>query len=254
MDKHQNYKEIRVLDKTAFLDVILVKKDDKYYTLKKINIKGLNEVEIENYNNEIKILKRFHNENIIKFYDSFKDNDYLYILMEYGGESNLRRFIEKHIKDDNKLIDEKIIIDIILQICYGIKEIHNNNIIHRDIKPENICINENNKIKICNFDIAVILLGTSKYKNDIVGTFDYMAPELKEGKKYNNKVDIYALGCIIYELLTLNKFKVDQLCEEKKKINTDIYNEKWEALIDCLLDKDYKKRPNIEEIINIVNK
>ena len=82
-----------------------------------------------------------------------------------------------------------------------------------------------------------------------------MAPEIIKGEKYDAKVDIYALGCIIYELFTLNQYYIDKVIEEKEcKIDLEIYNKKWQKLIDLLLKKDYHKRPNIDEVYNYLNK
>ena len=75
----------------------------------------------------------------------------------------------------------------------------------------------------------------------------------KKGNKYNNKIDIYSLGCIIYELLTLNEYYIDTVIDKKDgKININIYNPKWQKLIDLLLQKDYNKRPNIDTIYNYI--
>ena len=101
------------------------------------------------------------------------------------------------------IIIEFIIYYIILDICSGIKEIHNKNLIHRDLKPENIFISKDYKIKIGDFGISKQLIGTI-HAHSQVGTSYYMAPEIIKGKKYENKIDIRALGCIIYELCILN--------------------------------------------------
>ena len=75
----------------------------------------------------------------------------------------------------------------------------------------------------------------------------------KKGNKYNNKIDIYSLGCIIYELLTLNKYYIDTKINNKKgKIDINIYNSKWQNLLDLLLNNDYKKRPNIDEVYKYI--
>ena len=145
--------------------------------------------------------------------------------MEYAGDSNLKNFIRSY-KDKCELIDEKIIENIIIQICLGLKEIHNQKIIHRDLKPENIFINKNNEIKIVNFGISKKMV-YKKYESTNIGTQNYMAPEIINNEKYNNKVDIYSLGCIIYELFTLNQYFIDKIIDGKEgKIDLDIYSEK----------------------------
>ena len=66
------------------------------------------------------------------------------------------------------------------------------------------------------------------------------------GIEFNNKVDIYSLGCVIYELFTLNQYYLDKKIEEKEcQINKDVYDPKYQKLIDSLLEKDYHKRPDI---------
>ena len=76
-----------------------------------------------------------------------------------------------------------------------------------------------------------------------------MAPELVKGQKYNNKIDLYSLGCIIYELFTLNEYFIDTKYDNKNgKIDFNIYNPKWQNLIDLLVKNDYHKRPDINEV------
>ena len=98
--------------------------------------------------------------------------------MEYGGDLNLKMFIENY-KKKNQLIKEEIIENIIFQICSCLKEIHNKNIIHRDLTPENIFINEFNNIKIGDFGVSK-KLGTMKmYAYTKTGKFHYNAPEIE---------------------------------------------------------------------------
>ena len=252
LEINQNYKEIKVLGRGAFGIIILISKDNNYYALKKINIMGLSNEEIETCKNEINILSRFNNNFIVKYYNSYKDNNFLNIIMEYGGDSNLKKFIQKY-KDKNQLIDEPILKKIIYQICLGLQEIHKANIIHRDLKPEKIFINENNDIKIGVSRISKVLETNKRYTNSEVGTLKYMAPEIRDGK-YNNKVDIYSLGCLMYELFHLNTYFDDKMNdgEEVRKIDPDIYNEKWEDLIVSLLNTKSDKRPDINQTIKYI--
>ena len=149
------YEKIKILGEGGYGSVFQVKSklDNKFYAIKEIIIKNEMKDKIENIKKEADILSKFNSKNIVKYYDSDLDKDKFYILMEYCDGQNLRDFINKHIKN-NILIEENILYNIIKQICIGIKEIHNKNIIHRDIKPENIFMNENNDIKIGDFGIS----------------------------------------------------------------------------------------------------
>ena len=131
--------------------------------------------------------------------------------MEYCEGETLRYFIDKNI-NNNELIEENILSKIIIQICKGIKEIHYKNIIHRDIKPENIFMNDNMEIKIGDFGISKQFNPNKEYTNTIfkVGSIEYMSPEIKKLGIYNEKSDMYSLGCIIYELLNLRKYFDDK--------------------------------------------
>jgi len=247
------YKIKEKLRKGVFGIEYLAEKDDELYTLKKIKMK-LKQAETEQCKNIINILSKINNEYLIKYYEAFMENDNFNIVMEYGGDMNLKAFI-KYYKHNIELIDEDIIINIILQICEGLKEIHNNKIIYSNLTPDNIFIDKNNKIKIGDFGISKISTILNKYTKTKVGKDNYAAPEILKGTEYNNKVDIYSLGCIIYELFTLNEYYIDKkLDNDDCKINTKKYNPKFQELIDLLLKKDYHERPNIEEVIDYINK
>ena len=81
-----------------------------------------------------------------------------------------------------------------------------------------------------------------------------MSPEIRAGKKYNNKIDMYALGCIIYELFTLNNYSDDKDFKNIQKVNLVFYDQKWQKLIDSLLEIDYHKRPSVEEVLKYLDK
>ena len=203
-----------------------------------------NKEEIETIKKEATILSKIKNDYIVKYYDSFIDKNSFNIIMEFCDGLDLRKLLEEY-KNKNKHLDEKIIYNYIFELCLGLKEIHNNNLIHRDLKPENIFLNKDNKIKIGDFGISTILNST-KYASSKVGTLNYMSPEIIKGEKYNNKIDIWALGCIIYELCTLNRcfenINLFALCnhiinKEHGKIDLNIYNQNLQNLIDLLLKK-----------------
>ena len=245
----KGYQQKQKIGQRAFGAVYLAQKDNKNYVMKIMPF--LSNDQIEFYQKILNVLYNIKSEYVIRYYESFLEkfagNNFLYIIMEYGGTTDLKKYIEQR---DGSLIEENIIKDIIVQICLGLKEIHKNKLIHRDLTPDNIFMDNNNKIKIGDFGVSKILTTTQNYTKSKVGKHHYFAPEIEKGEKYNNKVDIYALGCIMYELFTLNEYY--NVKNEKETINTDIYNPKWQNLIDLALQNDYNKRPTIDEIYNYI--
>ena len=236
--------------------------DKNIYVIKRINIKSKTPEELKTIENEALILKQINNEYIVKYIDSFIDNDHFNIVMEYCDNKDLKSFINTH-KNNNELIHEEVIYNIILDICYGIKEIHSKNLIHRDLKPENLFISKDYKIKIGDFGISKQLINTVNYTQNQNGTCNYMAPEIINDQIYNLKMDIWSLGCILYELLTLNlcfgcnnilRLIQDIMKNNHGTIDTNIYNKEWQNIIDLLLKKDYHERPEIDEVINKIKK
>ena len=242
------YKVKSKLGEGGFGQVYLIEKENKKYALKKITEK-LNEKDIADMTKIIDILSKINNKYIIKYYHTFKEKNSFNIIMEYAGDKNLKQFIVDY-KKKSQLIPEDIIYYIILQLVKGLQDIHKNRLIHRDLTPDNIFINENNEIKIGDFGISKILTETNQCTTKQIGKFHYMAPEISLGLKYNNKVDIYSLGCIVYELFTLDEYYIDKIIHEKEcKINIELYAPKWQELIDLLLKKNPDDRPGVEKIM-----
>ena len=244
--KNIEYEIVKELGKDGFGRIyqVLSGRDNKYYAINEIQIKEETKEQIESFQNEIDILSKFNSNNIVKYYDSYQDNKKLYIIMEFCDWNNLRSFLDKY-KKNNTLINEHILNNIIKQICIGIKEIHNKKIIHRDLIPENIFINEKMEIKIGNFGISKQL---NSYKTHALiinkpGSDNYIAPEIKSKGICDEKSDIWSLGYIIYELFTLSIYS-----KNIKKVDSNESNNKWQELIDSLLQGDYTKRFDINQV------
>ena len=260
--KNDKYQILEELGRGAFGSAykVLNKKDNNIYVMKKIITTSAENEELKKIQNEAQILSKLNSENIVKYFESFHDNNSFNIIMEYCEGLDLRTYIIEH-RNNNKLIDKNIIYHIIYDICLGLKEIHNNNLIHRDLKPDNLFISEDLRIKIGDFGISKQLNSVNEYAKTKIGTMLYMAPEILKGEQYNNKVDIWSLGCIIHELCVLNfcfdNKSFDKLLSDIKeakhdKINEEKYGIEMQSLIDLLLNKNYINRPNIEEILQIL--
>ena len=150
---------------------------------------------------ETNLMQKLNHPNITKILEMFEDDKYILIIMEYINGGNLFSFVKKRRK-----LSEKIAKFLFRQIILGIKHIHSKNIVHRDIKLENILIDLNNRVKICDFGIGVILHSEDELLYDQCGTPMYMAPEIilcskKKGYK-GFPVDIWSSGIALYIMLS----------------------------------------------------
>jgi len=136
----------------------------------------------------------------------------------------------------------------------GIQYLHANRILHRDIKTINMFLARDDKIKIGDLGVARELNQTANMAHTIVGTPYYLSPELCEEKPYNHKSDIWSLGCVLYELCTLkHPFEAANQGALALKILRGQYNpipstysRSLKEMVDKLLTKDYRVRPDIE--------
>lgn len=145
--------------------------------------------------NEIVILSKLDHPNIVKFYSSFVDSGSLYIVLEPGY---LDLFTVAGNFPGRKIPEYRVRHNIVEPTALALQYIHSKGIIHRDVKPENIIVMCSGKTKLCDFGLAT---HKSSECSLHCGTRGFTAPEMSHGQNYNEKVDIWALGCVIYELL-----------------------------------------------------
>ncbi|AQP54062.1 hypothetical protein CBF34_06525 [Vagococcus penaei] len=137
-------------------------------------------------------------QNIVGVYDVGEENGMQYIVMEYVEGTDLKQYI-KH----NSPISLPVVVNIMEQILAAISVAHQHQIIHRDLKPQNILIAKDGTVKITDFGIAIALSETSiTQTNTLLGSVHYLSPEQARGGMATRQSDIYALGIILYELLT----------------------------------------------------
>jgi calcium-dependent protein kinase len=147
---------------------------------------------------ELDILKSLDHPNIIKFYETYQDDHYLYFVMEYcaGGEL-LERLVQR------KSLLEKNVSPIIFKVFSALNYLHRNKICHRDIKLENVLFKdkENSDIKLIDFGLSVKVSEMEEGKGKTVGTPLYLAPEILKGY-YKESCDIWSVGVMTYILLS----------------------------------------------------
>ena len=182
----EKYKIIRFLNKGSFGKIYLVEERNsgERYALKSININKLDYYTKSSILNEIKILIINNNDYMLKCVDLMIYKKKLCIITEYIDGGDLTDW-----KSRKKNILNEEIEKIYLQICAGVKSMHNNNIIHRDLKPANILITREGNIKICDFGISKFILN-GRGTRTLIGTPYCMSPEILSNQYYDYKVDI----------------------------------------------------------------
>lgn len=149
---------------------------------------------------ESQIVMMANHPNIVKLYGQGEWENGLYIAMEFIRGISLRHFIMQ------QSLSMRRALEIVLQVAYSLLHLHTHGIIHRDLKPENILITEDGEIKVIDFGIAQLHdepTESLQPKGQVIGTPNYMSPEQKENPhKASYASDIYALGVIMYELIT----------------------------------------------------
>ena len=213
---------------------------------------------------EAELCLKLHHENIIKYYEIYEDNNFINIVMELGDAD----LFDVIVNSPNGVVPDLLAIDLLIQIFEVINFLHDNKIIHCDIKPENFVVkfDKNKKacpiLKLIDFGNArKMSLDGEKLKN-FSGTLCYMAPELFEKNGFDEKVDEWAAGILMFNMLTgCDPFGQKSESDLRTKIlynNIDfstIKNERLRELNKKLLEKFVAKRISareaLEEIKNI---
>ena len=177
------------------------KKTGEKVAIKIIDKSKLEGIEQEMVMTEYEIMAFCRHSNIVKCFDQFEDYENIYIVLEYLSGGTLVNFLSFQ----DTILSEKKIKEIILQIGKGINYIHHFGILHRDLKPENLMMSSKNyetsKLKIVDFGLSKIL-GIEEKADEAYGTLSFAAPEVVQNRSYNNTIDIWSIGIIIYFLVT----------------------------------------------------
>ncbi|NXA33882.1 NEK3 kinase, partial [Eudromia elegans] len=251
----EEYKVLKVLGEGSFGRALLVQHESssQKYAMKEIRL-PVSSSSIENSRKEAVLLAKMKHPNIVAFKESFEADGHLYIVMEYCDDGDLMQKI-KHQR--GKLFSEDTILHWFVQMCLGVKHIHDKRVLHRDIKSKNVFLTQNGKVKLGDFGSARLLAHPVSYACTYVGTPYYVPPEVWESLPYNNKSDIWSLGCILYELCTLRhpfqanswKHLILKICKGAYNPLPSHYSYELHYLIKQMFKRNPKNRPSSTTIL-----
>ena len=207
---------------------------------------------------EVNILRELRHSHIVRYYDRIidRDNTKIYIVMEYCEGGDLAALIKK-CKKERTYIEESLIWKIAFQILLALQECHGKRILHRDIKPANIFLDANQNVKLGDFGLARVLGKHSYFAHTNVGTPFYMSPEQVNEQAYNEKSDVWSLGCLVAEMASLcPPFEASNQLALVQKIkysspNTlpSRYSSSLGRIVTDALNKEPIRRPSVDDLL-----
>ncbi|KAL5013141.1 hypothetical protein ScPMuIL_007411 [Solemya velum] len=257
----KSYSFEKILGRGSFGKVFLVihRQTNEKYALKHLNLTGL--LDRDSAMVEVSAMSKLNHERIVRLKTYFHDEENLYILSEHCEGGDLNKFLE-HQKQCSQNLPEALIRVWISQLTGALEHIHSRNIIHRDIKPHNIFLGNQMTAKLGDLGIAKIIETLKTMRADsFQGTLSYMAPEMFDSTQYNQKVDVWGLGCCFYEMVTLqpvfggktytslvNSIKYEELPEIKSRK----YSLQLKSLVKSILQREPSRRPTASSILESV--
>ncbi|KFU85059.1 Serine/threonine-protein kinase Nek11, partial [Chaetura pelagica] len=233
------------------------KQGEELKVLKEISVGDLKPNETVEANLEAQLLSKLDHPAIVKFYASFVERDSFCIITEYCEGGDLDFKIQEY-KESGKIFTQKQIIDWFIQLLLGVNYMHERWILHRDLKAKNIFL-KNNLLKIGDFGVSCLLMGSCDLATTFTGTPYYMSPEALKHQGYNTKSDIWSLGCILYEMCCMSHAftghnflsVVLKIVEGDTPSLPDRYPRKLNAVLCSMLNKNPLLRPAAAEILKI---
>jgi serine/threonine protein kinase len=254
----EKYDAIRILGEGSFGKVYLMR--DKIrralVCVKVIKIRNIPKKEREATRMEVDLLRRLNHPNIVRYMDSFlsRNGDSLCICMEYCDGGDLASQIKAARRN---LFSESKILHYFVQMALGLHYMHQNKVLHRDLKTQNVFLLGNGRLVLGDLGISKVLDGTMDFAQTCIGTPYYMSPEIFKNKPYSYKSDVWALGCVLYEMTTLNHaFDAGSLNGLAQKIIkgryppiATKYSKHLRDLISSMLNISPNSRPDLDQIL-----
>ncbi|GLC41306.1 Serine/threonine-protein kinase Nek3 [Pleodorina starrii] len=250
----QNYLVVKKLGTGTYGAAYLVSlraNPAQQYVLKKVKVDGPD----SSADSEVKVLRSLSHPLVLSYVDHFMYKGHLCIVTEYCDAGDLYQLLRAR----KAALSEPHLLDLFAQVLLAIQHVHSKNILHRDLKTQNIFLTSGGSIRLGDFGISRPLNGTMDLASTIIGTPYYMSPEVMSSMPYDFKSDMWSLGCVLYEMMSLkHAFDATDMSSLVMKIlrgeHLPIpqgFSQELKDLVRQLLCKNPKMRPAPEQILKM---
>lgn len=252
------YEYVKTVGRGSFGVAVLVKdKDNKQYIVKQIDISDMTERDKKEVTSEVQMLAKLASHPfVVRYRLAFVEDPFLCIVMDYCQGGELHKVIAER-RNKKKKFTEKEAKRMLTQLLLAVKHLHDHHVIHRDMKTPNVFMDEDGRLRLGDFGLAKALGNSANFAKTFCGTPGFMPPELIKNEPYSYAADIWALGCVMYEILSFSlPFSGTTFPEIMKRIVTDkpidlskSYSEDLRNICASMLYKNPKKRPSAAQLI-----
>eukprot|EP00928_Gymnodinium_smaydae_P011390 TRINITY_DN14209_c2_g1_i1.p1 TRINITY_DN14209_c2_g1~~TRINITY_DN14209_c2_g1_i1.p1 ORF type:complete len:332 (-),score=75.17 TRINITY_DN14209_c2_g1_i1:75-1070(-) len=251
------YTKVKEIGSGSFGKAILVHdQEGRSFVLKAIDISRMDQKERRDAVNEVRVLSSLKHPYVVSYRESFLEGRTLCIIMDYAEGGDLYNRIAKTRKA-GQTFPEAQIVRWFTQASLALKHIHERHVLHRDLKSQNLFLSGSGRLRIGDFGIAKVLDSTAAFAKTTIGTPYYLSPEICQEKPYAWSSDVWAMGCILYELAALRvpfdaaniRALVAKITRGPTPALPSRYSPELQRLCGDLLQREEKKRPTSVEVL-----
>eukprot|EP00929_Paragymnodinium_shiwhaense_P119865 TRINITY_DN91777_c0_g1_i1.p1 TRINITY_DN91777_c0_g1~~TRINITY_DN91777_c0_g1_i1.p1 ORF type:complete len:383 (+),score=70.98 TRINITY_DN91777_c0_g1_i1:189-1337(+) len=251
------YTKVREIGQGSYGKATLVQDaEGKLYVMKTIDMSAMDKKQRRDAINEVRVLSFLKHPYIVSYRESFSENSTLAIVMDYADGGDLYQRISSTRKSQQSL-SERTIMRWFTEAALALKYMHDKHVLHRDLKSQNLFLTSSDRLRVGDFGISKVLENTAAFARTAIGTPYYLSPEICQEKQYSFPSDMWALGCVLYEMAALKvPFDAQNLQALVQKIVRGpmppvppTYTGELKQLCWDLLCRDQAQRPSATDVI-----
>lgn len=253
----RGYTKVRSIGKGSYGEAVLVQdREGRMYVMKIIDMSRMDSKMRKDAINEVKVLSSLKHPYIVSYRESFTENKNLAIVMDYADGGDLHQRIQRT-RQAGKTLPEERVLRWFTEATLALKYLHDRHVLHRDLKSQNLFLTAQDRLRIGDFGISKVLESTAAFAKTTIGTPYYLSPEICMERPYSYSSDMWALGCVLYEVAALRvPFDAQSLQALVQKITRgptptlpSAYSADLRQLCCDLLHRDQSQRPTAAEAL-----